>query len=218
MNFYKPFFKKIVYLNEVLVKNYTILKFKHKKWLSFIISINKQLIKNKFNKFKLIDQEKLLLDYYSNKINSYKLNYKFHFINLKRLKIIYFSKLKKILIFNFKNILNLLERRIDVHLVRSKFSITLREAKNILIYKYVFLNNNKITIKSFLLNSGDFLRIKIFKYKYKKILINCFKWNPPYNNTIINYKAREILFINLPKLINLFYSFPCYLYLNKIFL
>lgn len=219
MNFYKPFFKKIVYLNEILVKNYKILKFKNKKWLPIIIFIKKQLISNRLNKFKLIDQEKLLLDYYSNKVsNSYKFNYKFYFTILKRLKILYCNKFQKIVIVNFKNILNLLERRIDINIVKSKFVLTLRNAKKIIICKYIYLNQRKITIKSYLLNSGDFIKLKLFTKKYRELLINSLKYSLPNHNIVINYKTKEFLFINLLKLTKLILSFPYYLNLNKIFI
>jgi ribosomal protein S4 len=220
MNYYRPYYKKIIHLNEILVTNYKIFKFKHKKWLQFILYVRKQVIKNKLNKFKFIDQEKLILDDYSNNNSNYKRSYKLYFTCIKRLKCLYLNILKKTINHNLIlfNIIKLINRRIDVNLIKCKFCLTLRQAKKLIINGYIFINKHKFNIKSYVLNCGDLINIKISVKNYKQLLINSFKWNLPNNNLIINYSNKEILFFNLPKIINLLFNLPYYLYLNIIFI
>lgn len=213
MNFFKPFFKQIVNLNNIIVNNYKLLKFRRKKWLKTLLQLKQQLIKNKF---KLIDQNKILLNYYSTKFNSYTNSYKFYFLFLKNLKYIY-SKLKFFKLSNLKIILNCLEQRIDIILIRSKFCLTLRAAKKLIISGFIFVNKIRITVKSFVLNSGSFIKVKIYSNKFKQYLINSFKWQIPVNNIIINYSTRELLVYSSFKVLNnVILYFPYYLNLKII--
>jgi ribosomal protein S4 len=218
MHFYKPFFNKTLYLNELLVRNYKVLKFKHKKWFQATLIFKQQLIENKLNKFKCIDQKKLLLNFRSTKGNNYKYNYKFYFSCLKRLKCCYLVIFKGIFnkIIALHMLLNFLERRIDVNLLKSKFCSTLREAKKLIINGCILINKYKVTIKSYILSCGDIVKLKITLRNYTKLLINCFKWTVPIINKIINYTTKEMLIFNL--LTNLTLNFPYYLYLHKIYI
>lgn len=220
MNYYKPYYKKITYLNEILVINYKILKFKHKKWLQFILSIKKQVIKNKLYKFKFIDQEKLILENYSNINSNYKKSYKLYFTCIKRLKCLYLNILKKRVVqyLILSNTIKLINRRVDVNLIKCKFCLTLKQAKKLIINGCLIINKQKLNIKSYILNCGDLINIQISVKNYKQLLINSFKWNLPNNNLIINYSNKEILFLNLFKIMNLLFNLPYYLYLNIIFM
>lgn len=218
MNFYKPFFKKTLYLNELLVKNHKLLKFKHEKWLRVILLFKQQLLENKLNKFKLIDQEKLILDSRSSKGSNYRQNYKFYFTCLKRLKCYYLFICRKALkkSTSLHSALNLLEKRTDVSLFKSKFCLTIREARQLVTNKCIHVNGKKINIKSYILSCGDIVRLKISCNRYRKSLINCFKWNIPAIPRIINYTAKEILIFS--SFTSLLLNFPYYLYLNKLFI
>jgi ribosomal protein S4 len=218
MNFYKPFFSKTLYLNELLVKNYKILKFKHKKWFQATLTFKQQLLENRHNKFKLIDQKKFLLNFRSNKGSNYRHHYKFYFSCLKRLKCCYSAIFKKILDKNipFHIILNLLERRVDVNVFKSNFCLTIREAKKLIINGHIYINRCRNTIKSYILSCGDTVKLQVTLNKYRELLVNCFKWTVPLINKIINYTTKEVLFFNL--LASLTINFPYYLYIHKIYM
>lgn len=219
MNFYKPFFKKLLNIHKTVILNYKIFNFKNKKWKNVILNFDQQLIKNKFYKFKLIDHNKLLLNFYSNKKNSYNLDSKFYFLNMKNLKIFYSNFLNKKLLKlnNYKPILELLERRIDIILTRSKLCLTLRESKKLIVNGSIYINRYKIRIKSYILNSGSFIKMKINLYQFKRCIINCFKWYIIFTNIIVNYASKELLFLNSINILNLVLYFPTYLYLKTMF-
>jgi ribosomal protein S4 len=218
MNFYKPFFNKTLYLNELLIKDYKILKFKHKKWLQATLIFKQQLMESKHAKFQITDQQKFLLNFRFNKESNYKYHYSFYVNCLKRLKCCYFVIFNSILKggISLNIITNLLERRIDVSIFKAKFCLTLREAKKLIIDGHINVNKHRLTIKSYILSGGDVIRLKVTLKKYKKILINCFKWTVPIVNKMINYTTKEMLIIN--SLTSLILNFPYYLYLHKIYI
>lgn len=219
MNFYKPFFKKLLNISKIVILDYKIFNFKNKKWKNVILNFDQQLIKNKFYKFKLIDHNKVLLNFYSNKNNSYNLESKFHFLNLKNLKIFYSNFLNKRLLKlnNYKPILELLERRIDIILIRSKLCLTLRESKKLIVNGFIYVNKHKIRIKSYILNSGSFIKMKTNLHQFKRYIINCLKWYIIFTNIIVNYASKELLFLNSINILNLVLYFPIYLYLKTVF-
>ena len=213
MNFYKPIFKKILLLKEIPFFNYKIFKFKRKKWKNFSIDYEKIL------KFKLIDQNTLVINQYSNKYNSYKNEYKNLFFSLKNFTSFYLNILKtKTIILKKKcnkYILNYIESRIDFILLRTKFSLNIRFIHRIIKNGQVYVNNTTIKTKSFILISGDFINFYI--KNYEKTLVYSIKWILPLKNTIVNYNIKEILYQNNLKILNLTCFFPFYLKLIKLF-
>jgi small subunit ribosomal protein S4 len=59
--------------------------------------------------------------------------------------------------------LNIFEKRLDVILYRSKFSPSIRNARQLILHGIILVNNIVTKIKSFKLNPGDFISIN-FKY------------------------------------------------------
>lgn len=207
MNFFKPFFKRIsaLNINNPNLNYYKLLQFKRKKWLKVLLQLKQHMLKNKF---KLIDQNKILLNIYSTKFNNYNNKYKFYFLFIKNLKQIYLN-LKVLKLNKLKIVLNQLENRVDIILIRSKLCLNLRSAKKLIINGYIFVNNVKIIIKSHVLNSGNFLKIKIDANVFKKYLIKSLKWQIPINNLLINYSIKELLVLNLFQLLkNFILYFP----------
>lgn len=199
MNFFKPFYKSLSNLNNITIYDYKLLKFRRKKWMKVLLQLKQQLITNKF---KLItDQNKMLLNFYSTKFNSYSNNYKFYFAFFRHIKHIYL-KLKPFKLNYLTTLLNHVEQRIDVVLIRSKFCLTLRTAKKLIINGCVYVNKIKIIIKSYVLSSGNFVKIMLDTDKFKHYLIKSFKWHVPVSNLIINYSTKELVIVNLFKLLN----------------
>lgn len=219
MIYKKPFLKIFININSIYIQYKKILNFKKKKWIKFLINYKNYLTNSKFKKFSLIDHNRLLIDNYSNKYSSYKNNYKYFYSIFKNIKLFYFSIInKKFLKYIYLNYaLNLLERRLDILTVRSKFFLTLNLATHFIKKGYIFINKIKIKIHSYIINSGQFIKINIVFYKYNQLLIYSFKWAIPLNNLIINYISREFLFLNYIYLVNLTIYFPYYLKLKNIF-
>jgi small subunit ribosomal protein S4 len=57
--------------------------------------------------------------------------------------------------------LEIFEKRLDVILYRSKFSPTLKNARQLIFHGIVSVNNKTIKIKSFKLKPGDLIKINL---------------------------------------------------------
>ena len=219
MNYYKPKLKKILTVNEQTIKNYKFFNFKKKKWQKFINFYKLNFINKKHYKFKLIDQKKNLLNYYSTKFSSYKNNYKHSIIYNKIFKFLYQSIMKINNTKNFKQntIFNFLENRLDIILLKSKYYLTIRATHYAIKTGYIFINDIKTKKKSFIVKSGYFIKVINCLINYNKFLIYCFKWVLPFSNYMINYVTKELVYFNNMKIENFTLEFPNYLYINKLF-
>jgi small subunit ribosomal protein S4 len=82
----------------------------------------------------------------------------------KRIKVVLKKKHKKIsLIF-----LELFERRLDTILYRSKFGLSMRNARQLIFHGKIFVNNKPIKIKSHVLSFGDLITINQKDFKLIK--------------------------------------------------
>ena len=59
-----------------------------------------------------------------------------------------------------KNLFSLLERRLDVVLYRSGITKTVSQARQLIKHKKILVNENLVSVPSFLIDSGDFISIK----------------------------------------------------------
>lgn len=228
---HKPIYKKLhnlrkniqyrVKLEKLKIKSRSNLqfldKFKKKKWVKFKSIRNFQYLYNhniyllpKYNKY-------------------YTKNYKLNLLCNKRffsfygnLTIRYFKLQKKnnskVSCKNFKFI-GLLEKRLDTVLYRACFSLSFRESRWIIAHKHVFINNILINHSSYLLKSGDFIKlskrlhpliIKNIRYKNNYITII------PSKNLYINYKTLEIVYIGRISYPDLLNNYPFWLDLNLV--
>jgi small subunit ribosomal protein S4 len=82
----------------------------------------------------------------------------------KRIKVILKKKHKKIsLLF-----LELFERRLDTILYRSKFGLSMRNARQLILHGKIFVNKKPIKIKSHILSFGDIITINPKDFKLVK--------------------------------------------------
>ena len=226
---YKPHFKQIGKLKINVLFNFKVLQFKKKKWENFLYFLKSQFKNSKYSKYRVIDQDKFVI----NKKDRLELNYKNSyfkkvFIFSKIFNLFfggfsknYYGKLKKKLrnkniIKNLKkNIMIILESRLDNVLFKSKFCSTIRSARHYISYGYVNVNNKIIKNKSFILKSGDLISLdKVVFNDYKKSLVNILTWPLTPNYLIVNYKTMEIVFLgNFIRKIN----FVLHLKLHKLF-
>ena len=181
---HKPVYKKFVNLKTNVQNKQKLLSFKKKKWSNLNFHLNRM---SKFKKrncyYKFYDQNCYLIPKYSNFLSK---GYKQKII-IKKVFNLFYSNLNRIYIKKtiknsiknsnqIKNKLNMkkyligiLESRLDVILVRSHFVLSIRNARQLIKHRHVFVNNNNITDSSVLLTKGDSIRFtkkshKIIKY------------------------------------------------------
>lgn len=152
MNKLKPR-NKICFQNNINIHtNLKLSKLKKKKWnlfkkrLKFKRFFFKPERKNKFFQKRLFEKQQL--KYFYGCIQEYKLKN-----IIKKLK----KKDNKINI--FKNFIILLEKRLDINLVRLKLVKSIFKAKQLINHKKVMVNNRIINKSNYLLKKGDIINI-----------------------------------------------------------
>ena len=173
-NRFRPIYKPLVYLKENVQNRQKLLQFKKKKWEK-IISIYKKKL-NLYKKIKPKDQTQYLVSRHPNVNFAYKKQYRNTLKEIKKFKLIYGGLLNKIIkkLLNKNNkrrILNRIiflkkfESRLDVTLFRCKLGSNIRYVRQLISHGKVFVNKTKVTIKSYILKSGDTIEIKLKCYK-----------------------------------------------------
>ena len=223
MNRYKqPIYKKIVKLNVNVLNKRRIflLKFKKRKWnklnsiilrlkhrnkkFIFISDTNKYHLPRLYNSFQrkfknvLQDKRKLKLFYGSLTEKRFKKNTR---------------KMKNKFVFNVPFFLNVFERQIDVVLFRAHFATGIKEARQFIKHKHIWVNGRIATKTTLKLKQGDILstNTKIHNYLSFNVKNSFFSpLSPKYLQ--VNYKTFEILFNLNMNLHNLSAHFPFKLY------
>jgi ribosomal protein S4 len=173
---------------------------------------------NLYRKIKPKDQAQYLISRYPNVNFIYKKQYKTTLKEVKKLKLAYGGLLNKTLriLFkrNFKTIshmdfLKIFESRLDVTLYRSKFGPNIKFIRQLIYQGNVFVNSEKVTVKSFLLTPGDIIKVKLrcsrlLEYYTRK----SDNWPVCPKHLIVNYKTMQIVFCSLKNnnlSLNIFY-------------
>ena len=114
---------------------------------------------------------------YPNANFAYKKQHRNTLKEIKKFKLIYGGLLSKTIknllnknnkhrILNRITFLKFFESRLDVTLFRCKFGESIRFIRQLISHGKVFVNNKKITIKSFILKPGDIVKVKLKCYKF----------------------------------------------------
>ena len=112
--------------------------------------------------------------------------------------------------------LELFESRLDTILYRSKFSPSVRNARQLILHGKVLVNGKPIKIKSYLLKMGDLITINAKYFKFIETNIqHSDVWPFPPKHLTLNYKTLQIIFGTF-KETNLSLNFYYYLNLEKI--
>ena len=100
---------------------------------------------------------------------------------------------------------NTIEKRLDVILLRSNLVLSIRNARQLINHKQVFVNNKVVSACSFLLRKGDFIKFSdTVNKKIKLYLVLSDLWPLPPSYLQVNYKIfqirvlDEIIFSNQP--------------------
>lgn len=151
MNKLKPKNKICFQNNENIYLNLKFSKLNKKKWKKFkkISKYKKEIKPEKRNKFfqkRLFEKQKL--KYFYGCLSEYKLKNLF-----KKLK----KKNNKTNL--FKNFILLLEKRLDINLVRLKYVKTIFQAKQLINHNKIIINNQIVNKSNYLLKKGDIINI-----------------------------------------------------------
>lgn len=202
---FKPLYKKLINLRENVLNRRKVLKFDKKKWGKFIHFYKGKL--KWYRKFKPNNQDLYVVSKHPNRYTAYKKNFKNTLQAYKALKLFLGNTQKRILKDNVlkaknqknKNInkvfIELLEKRLDLVLYRSKFCHSVRNAQQFISHGRVLVNNKIVKSKSYNLNKGDLISIKPKYYKqFESNIRKAIHWPIPPKHLIINYKTMQIVF------------------------
>ena len=207
---YRPIYKKFLPLRGNIQNRQKLFKFRKIKWKYLLLNLNRvSLNKTRKNNcyYKFYDQNiyKILKNktYFSNK-------YKQTILDKRRFKLFY-SYLKKSYLkglikkslkqsdkilnkFSTESIFtSFLENRLDVILVRSHFTLSVRNARQLISHKHVFVNKSVVTDCSYTIMPGDLIT---FSLKSRSLieyyLIFAEFWPMPPSNLQISYKLFTI--------------------------
>ena len=208
--FLKPFYKQFVLLREnAQNRRNFIKKFKKKKWEKLIFYLKKKLYKRK----KLVDQGKFKLSKFASLGNSMKKTFRNSLRAGKRFNLFYGGLSKRYLKIKIKLILKkkpklfdnsyiylikFFESRLETVLYRAQFTLSIRNARQLIYHGHILVNSKTVTSKSYLLKEGDIISIKP---KSKKLIENnlrkSFFWPIPARHLMINYNTLEILITSM---------------------
>lgn len=226
-NKFKPLYKQFVKLRENVQTRKKLLKFKKKKWEKLLQYYKRKL--KRYRKFKPNDQTKYIISKFTNRANSYKKRFKNTLETSRKFRLFYGNLSKKYVkksikkqsnrksINSYLAFLEHFEHRLDTILYRAKFSISLRNSRQLIVHGKVFVNNKSIRIPSYKVIQGDLITIHPNFYTLiEKNIKNSDIWPIPPKYLSINYKTMEIILNDNAKQTNLSINFPFHLNLEKI--
>ena len=232
-NRFRPIFKQLLKLRENVQNRQKLLKFKKKKWKSFLRFYGTKL-KN-FKKFKPIDHSKYFVTRYGTRGASYNKRFRDTLQAGKRLRLFYGNLLEKYFKKKIKKTLNkrhpksknlaelgvaflqLFESRLDTVLYRAKFAPSVRSARQLILHGKVYVNNVQVKSKAYTLRNGDIISLHLNCLNFfEDSIMNSLKWPVPPKHLIINYKTLQILFLGDVRFTNIANEFSFNLRLQKI--
>ena len=205
---HKPVYKKFINLKNNVQNRQKLLKFKKKKWKNLLFKIARSTKTRKRNcYYKFYDQNSYTISKYNNFFSkSYKQDvltkrmFNLFYSNLAQnylKKLVKKSNKKSNQINNKINVKKFfsgfLEKRLDVILVRSHFVLSIRNARQLISHKHVFVNNKIITDSSFLVNKSDLISFSKKSHKIiRYFIIISEMWPLPPGYLQISYKLFQI--------------------------
>lgn len=226
-NRYKPLYKQFIKLRENVQSRKKILKFQKQKWAKLLQYYKRKL--KRYKKFKPQDQTRYIVSKFPSKMNSYKKRYRNTLNDSRKFRLFYGDlskhyvkkqikrtiKTKKKFSGFYLTFLEHFEHRLDTILYRAKFSISLRNARQLIVHGKTLVNNKPVRIPSYKIMPGDLISIDPTFYKLiEKNIKNSEIWPIPPKYLSINYKTMEIV-VNAQQT-NLSTNFPFHLNLEKI--
>lgn len=226
-NRFKPLYKQFCKLRQNVQNRKKLLNFKSEKWQKLINFYTNKL--KRYKKFKSHDQTRYTVFKYPFKYGSYKKKFKRTLTASRIFRLFYGNLSKKFVKKQIKHLftqkknnnfnllfLKLFEQRLDTVLYRSKFCISLRNARQLIVHGKVLVNKQIIKTPSYVLKPGNLIKINP---KYYKLIENNLKqtqiWPIPPKYLSINYKTMEILFNGTIENTNFSTNFMFYLNIER---
>lgn len=231
---YKPFYKQFLKLRQNIQNRAKLFSFKKQKWKRF-----QQYAKNQlkfYKRFKIKDQFQLSASKFASRGNSFQRKFRNN-LNERKVFSLFYGGLKKRYLkkkilksINIKNYTNpdlsdfryntlkFFESRLDTVIYRAGFSLSIKEASQLILHGHVLVNKTPIRIKSFILKTTDLIEISSnlkARFLVKKSLDRFNFWPIPSKHLLINYRTLQILFIHSEGS-NLMPVFNYYLNLNSV--
>ena len=231
---YKPFYKQFLRLRQNVQNRAKLFRFKKQKWQRFQNYSKNQL--GFYKRFKIKDQFQLSASRFASRGNSFQRKFKNNLYQRQLFGLFYGGLKKKYLkksilqaintkthitpsLVDFRyNVLKFFESRLDTVIYRTSFSLSIKEASQLILHGHVLVNNNPVKSKSYILKTNDLVEIA-HNYKsralVKKSLDKSNFWPIPPKHLIVNYQTLQILFV-YSKDSNLMPVFNHYLNLNSV--
>jgi ribosomal protein S4 len=231
---HKPFYKQFLSLRQNVQNRAKLFTFRKQKWKKF-----QQYAKNQlkfFRRFKVKDQFQLSVSKFASRGNSFQRKFKKN-LHERRVFSLFYGGLNKKYIkkhilksINTKNFTNsesidfryntlkFFESRLDTVLYRANFSLSIKEASQIILHGHVLVNKTPVRIKSFILKTTDLVEIDSSikaRALVKSSLDRSNFWPIPPKHLLINYRTLQILFMHTEDS-NLMPVFNHYLNLNSV--
>ena len=210
---YKPFYKQFLRLRKNIQDRPKLFKFKRQKWQN-IQRYSKNQLKF-YRRFKTKDQFQLSVSKFASRGNSFQKKFRNNLYERKLFNLFYGGVkrkyLKKYLIksintkrygndvidFRYKT-LQFFESRLDTVLVRSKFCLSFKSARQLILHGHVLVNGAPIITKSYILKTNDLIEVAPnvkSRSLIKKNLDRSNFWPVPPNHLVINYRTLQVLFL-----------------------
>jgi small subunit ribosomal protein S4 len=231
---HKPFYKQFLRLRQNVQNRAKLFRFKKQKWQKFKKYSENQL--GFYKRFKLKDQFQLLASKFASRGNSFQKKFRNNLYQRKLfslfyggLKRKYFKKsiLRAITIKNYANsyladfrynALKFFESRLDTVLYRTSFSLSIKEASQLILHGHVLVNGKLAKSKSYKLKTNDLIEIAHSSKSRTLVKASLDKsnfWPVPPKHLLVNYQTLQILFVYSEDL-NLMPIFNHYLNLNSV--
>jgi ribosomal protein S4 len=227
---YKPFYKQFLRLKQNVQNRTKLLRFKKQKWKRF--QEKNQL--GFFKRFRIKDQYQLSASKFASRGNSFKKKFKNNLYQ-KKLFSLFYGDLKKryfkksifraITLKNYHNfyladyrynVLKFFESRLDTVIYRTSFSLSFKEASQLILHGHVLVNGKLIRSKSHILKTNDLIEIEHNSKSRTLVKTSLDKssfWPIPPKHLLVNYQTLQILVV-YSKDLNIMPIFNHYLNLN----
>ena len=211
---HKPFYKQFLRLRQNVQNRAKLFRFKKQKWQRFKKYSENQL--GFYKRFKIKDQFQLLASKFASRGNSFQKKFRNNLYQRKLFSLFYGGLKRKYLkksilrAINIKNYANsyladfrynalkFFESRLDTVLYRTSFSLSIKEASQLILHGHVLVNGKLVKSKSYKLKTNDLIEIACCvksRNLVKKSLDRSNFWPLPPKHLLINYKTLQILFI-----------------------
>ena len=211
---YKPFYKQFLRLRQNIQDRAKLFRFKKQKWRRFQQYSQKQL--GFYKRFKIKDQFQLSASKFASRGNSFQRKFRTN-LHQRKLFCLFYGGLKKkylkaaILksiktrnhtnsnLTDFRvNALRFFESRLNTVLYRVSFSLSIKEASQLILHGHVLVNGVSVRTKSYRLKANDLIEIAHnlkSRALVKRSLSTSNFWPIPPKHLLVNYRTLQILFV-----------------------